>query len=40
MITVKETTDSFWVVQMACSAENQAQYARAFSLWASSVSEK
>ena len=39
MITVKETTDSFWVVQMACSAENQAQYARAFSLWASSVSE-
>ena len=40
MITVKETTDSFWVVQMACSADNQAQYARAFSLWASSVSEK
>ena len=40
MITVKETTDSFWVVQRACSAENQAQYARAFSLWASSVSEK
>lgn len=40
MITVKETTDAFWVVQMACSAENQAQYARAFSLWASSVSEK
>lgn len=40
MITVKETTDSFWVVQMACSAENQAQYARAFSLWASSVSEQ
>ena len=40
VITVKETSDAFWVVQMACSADNQAQYARAFSLWASSVSEK
>lgn len=40
MITVKETSDSFWVVQMACSAENQAQYARPFSLWASSITEK
>ena len=40
MITVKETTDSFWVVQLACSADNQAQYTRAFSLWASSVTEK
>lgn len=40
VITVKETTDAFWVVQMACSADNQAQYARPFSLWASSVSEK
>lgn len=40
VITVKETTDAFWVVQMACSADNQAQYARPFSLWASSVTEK
>lgn len=40
MITVKETSDSFWVVQMACSADNQAQYTRPFSLWASSITEK
>lgn len=40
VITVKETSDAFWVVQMACSADNQAQYARPFSLWASSVMEK
>lgn len=39
MIALKETADAFWVVQMACSADNQAQYARAFSLWASSVTE-
>lgn len=39
MLCVKETGDDFWVCQMACSAENQAEYARAFSLWASSISE-
>lgn len=39
VLFVKETEDDFWVCQMACSAENQAQYVRAFSLWASSISE-
>lgn len=40
MICVKETEEDFWVVQMACMAEDQASYARAFSLWASSIAEK
>lgn len=37
LLTVKETEDSFWVIQYACSADNQATYARDFSLSCSSV---
>lgn len=37
MICVKETEEDFWVFQMACSSNDQAKYAKAFSLWASSV---
>lgn len=40
MIVVKETEEDFWVCQMACLAENQAEYAKEFSLWASSISEQ
>lgn len=40
MICVKETETDFWVCQMACAAEDQAQYAKAFSLWASGIMEK
>lgn len=39
VIALKETSEDFWVCQMACSADDQAEYARAFSLWASSVAE-
>lgn len=39
MICVKETEEDFWVCQMACLADNQAEYAKTFSLWASSISE-
>lgn len=38
-IFLKETADDFWVCQMACVAEEQARYAKAFSLWASSIAE-
>lgn len=37
MLCVKESQDSFWVCQIACMAEDQASYAREFSLWASSL---
>lgn len=36
-LTVHETEDSFWVVQMTCTVENQPQYDREFALWATSV---
>ena len=39
MICVKETDDDFWVVQFACASDDQAAYAKAFNLWASSISE-
>lgn len=39
MICLKQTQDSFWVCQIACLADDQAEYARAFSLWASSITE-
>ena len=39
MICVKETEEDFWVCQMACLAEDQAKYAKAFSLWAASIHE-
>lgn len=38
-LTVHETADSFWVVQMTCSVENQPAYDREFALWATSVKE-
>lgn len=37
-LTVKETEDSFWVIQMTCASDNQAAFDREFSLWATSVS--
>ena len=37
MLCVKESQDSFCVCQIACLAEDQASYAREFSLWASSL---
>lgn len=40
MICVKETAEDFWVCQIACLADDQAEYARAFSLWASSITAK
>lgn len=36
-LTVKETQDSFWVIQMTCTSDNQASYDREFALWATSV---
>ena len=39
MICVKETEEDFWVCQMACAADDQAKYAKTFSLWAASVHE-
>ncbi len=39
MICLKESEGAFWVCQMACAAEDQVKYARAFALWASSLSE-
>lgn len=38
-LTVHETSDSFWVVQMTCTVENQPKYDREFALWATSVKE-
>lgn len=40
MICVKETAEDFWVCQIACLSDDQAEYARAFSLWASSITER
>lgn len=37
-LTVKQAQDSFWVVQMTCTADNQAKYDREFALWAASIS--
>lgn len=37
-LTVKETQDSFWVIQMTCTSDNQAEYNREFALWATSIS--
>lgn len=39
VIFVKETENDFWVCQMACLADNQAEYAKPFALWASSITE-
>jgi len=36
-LTVKETQDSFWVFQMTCKANDQAEFDREFSLWATSI---
>lgn len=36
-LTVKETQDSFWVIQMTCTSDNQAGYDREFALWATSI---
>lgn len=36
-LTVKETQDSFWVIQMTCTSDNQASYDREFALWATSI---
>lgn len=36
-LTVKESADSFWVIQMTCTASNQAAYDREFALWATSI---
>ena len=36
-LTVKETQDSFWVIQMTCIADNQASFDREFALWATSI---
>ena len=36
-LTVSETEDSFWVIQMTCTAANQAAYDREFALWATSI---
>lgn len=36
-LTVKESADSFWVIQMTCTASDQAAYDRAFALWATSI---
>ena len=36
-LTVKETSDSFWVFQMTCTAENQTAFAREFTVWATSI---
>lgn len=36
-LTVKEIGDSFWVFQMTCAADDQAAYAREFSIWATSI---
>lgn len=36
-LTVKETQDSFWVIQMTCKADDQASFDREFALWATSV---
>lgn len=37
VLTVKETGDSFWVFQMTCTANDQADYDREFALWATSI---
>lgn len=36
-LTVKETQDSFWVIQMTCTSGNQANFDREFALWATSI---
>ena len=37
MLTVKETEDSFWVFQLACTAREQVELAKNFSLISSSI---
>lgn len=36
-LTVKESDECFWVIQMTCIASDQAAYDRAFALWATSI---
>lgn len=36
-LIVKESQDSFWVIQMTCTSGNQANYDREFALWATSI---
>ena len=38
MLFLLDTDQDYWVCQFACSADDQAAYAREFSLWASSIS--